>query len=281
MGACTHGTSGWLLRERATGSEAGLAGEAGVAGTGENGAAAGANEAAGAAGAAGEGGAGTAPGPRCPSRFTAQCSPTLIYDNRDKTSSGALFEQAIPDLATTLPCITRDVCDILYRRADEIKKITQITVLVENYDGVSETYGANGESTIRMSSGYMQQVVDAGGDLASELRGILYYQGTNIYQFDGGDGTANSWLVEGVADYVRHAGGFLPDSQRMHGGKYNDGSVTSGFFFIWLDRQYPDFVYELNMSLDPATTTMWTTQAFTDITGQSVDELWTAYQKSF
>ena len=276
MGACTHGTTGWLLQERTgTAAEGGLAGEAG-----EPPSVGGENDA-GAAGIAGDGGAGAAePAPRCPSRFTTQCSPTIIYDNRDKAGSGALFDQAIPDIATTLPCITRDVCDILYRKSDEIRTITQITVLIENFDGVSETYGANGESTIHLSSKYMQQVVDSDGDLASELRGIFYYQDTNIYQFDGGDGTANSWIVEGVANFVRHTGGFLPLSQRMVGGKYDDGGTTTGFFLVWLDQQYPDFVYELNQSLNPATTTMWSSQSFMDITGKSADDSWTAYQKS-
>ncbi len=274
LGACTHGTSGWLLQERAgIGGEGGGAGEAGESSAGASGAAE--------AGAAGEGGGGAVePAPRCPTRFSAQCSPKIIYNNLDTTSSGALFEQAIPDPSTTLSCITQDVCNILYRKADEIRSITQITLLIEDYDGVSETYGSNGESTIHMSSRYMQQVVDSDGDLASELRGILYYQGTNIYQFDGGDGTANAWIVEGVADYVRHTGGFLPDNQRMPGGKYNDGNATTGFFLVWLDTQYTDFVYELNQSLNPATTTMWTTGSFMDITGKSVDDLWAAYQQS-
>lgn len=275
MGACTQGTSGWLLQERAaSGGGGALAGEGGEA---ENAGAAGEST----AGAAGEGGASGAEPPRCPSRFTAQCSPTIVYDNRDQMGSGALFEKAIPDLATTLPCTTRDVCDILYRKSDEIRKITQITVLIEDFDGVSETYGSNGESVIHLSSRYMQTVVDGGGDLSSELRGIFYYHGTNIYQFDGGNGDANSWIVSGVADYVRYTGGFLPLSQRAKGGKYTDGGVTTGFFLLYLDQQYADFVYELNLSLNPATTTMWSTQSFMDITGKSADTLWTAYQKSF
>ena len=92
---------------------------------------------------------------------------------------------------------------------------------------------------------------------------------------------ANAWLVEGVADFVRHSAGFLPDTQRMAGGAYNDGSTTTAFFLIWLDAHYPDFVYELNLSLNPNDGVTWTPQAFLDITGQNVNDLWTAYQASF
>jgi hypothetical protein len=35
------------------------------------------------------------------------------------------------------------------------------------------------------------------------------------------------------------------------------------------------------LSLTPVAGVAWTTQAFSDITGQSVDDLWTAYQASF
>lgn len=274
MGACTQGTSGWLLQERAaSGGGSALAGEGGEA---ENAGASGAST----GGASGESGANGVAPQRCPTRFTAQCSPTIVYDNRDQMGSGALFEKAIPDLATTLPCTTRDVCDILYRKSNEIRKITQITVLIEDFDGISETYGANGESVIHLSSSYMQSVVDGGGDLSAELRGLFYFHGANIYQFDGGNYDANAWIIRGVADYVRHTGGFLPFSERMKGGKYTDGNATTAFFLVYLDQEYADFVYELNLSLNPATTMMWSSQSFMDITGKSVDTLWAAYQKT-
>jgi hypothetical protein len=280
--ACGHGTSGWVLSEAtdASGGAGGVADED----SGSLGTAAGApDSAAGALGEAGMAGAAGEPGVRlrCPTRFASVCAPTVVFDNRDTTASGQLFAQAIPDLATTLPCITRDVCDMLYRKTSEIKNITQITVITEAYDGISETYGSGTEATIHMSTLHMQQVTDAGGNLGDELRGIFYYHGTNIYQFDDGDGTANAWLVEGVADFVRHSAGYLPDSQRMAGGKYNDGFETTGFFFVWLNASYTDFVYSLNASLNPNDMITWTPQAFNDITGKSVDDLWAAYQASF
>ncbi len=282
LAACGKGSSGWVLSEDAVGdggaggqsnqNEAGAAGEGGAVSLGGAG-----------VGEAGQGAAGEAqvlpPGARCPTRFAAVCSPTVVVDNKDQVGSGKLFSAAIEDPSTTLSCITRDTCDILYRKATEIRNVTKITVIIEDFAGVSETYAsAPGEATIHMSSRHLQQVADAHGDVGTEVRGIFYYHATNIYQFDDGNGAANSWLVQGVADYVRHVAGYLSDSQRHAGGAYNDGGDTTGFFLVWLDQKYPDFVYELNASLNPSDSVTWTTQSFADITGQSVDLLWANYQ---
>jgi hypothetical protein len=275
--ACTHGTSGWVLNESPSAS-------GGSSATSDAGfdASAGSPDADSAeAGAAGTTGVLNGPAPRCPTRFESLCSPELVIDNRDTAGSGALFDQAIPDSATTIPCIMRDVCATLYRKTTEIRNLTQLTVIIEDYDGISETWSTGTEATIHMSSRHMQDVVNANQSLSDELRGIFYYHGANIYQLDGGDGVSNAWIVEGVADFVRHSGGYLPDSQRMPGGAYTDGFTTTAFFLVWLDQHYPDFVYELNLSLTPTAGVAWTTQPFTDITGQSVDDLWTAYQASF
>jgi hypothetical protein len=277
--ACTQGTSGWVLSERAAGS-GGASGSADVpdGSTDATLASAGMSDSAeaGSAGAAGEGNFDQS----CPTRFETACNPELVIDNRDLTPQGALFADAIPDPAMTVPCIMRDVCATLYRKTSEIRNITQLTVIIEDYDGISETWATGTEATIHMSSRHMQDIVNAKGSLSDELRGIFYYHGANIYQFDGGDGTTNAWLVEGVADFVRHSAGLLPDDQRQAGGAYTDGFTTTAFFFVWLDAHYPDFVYELNSSLNPSNGT-WTPQAFKDITGQTVDDLWTAYQASF
>ena len=282
LAACGNGSTGWVLSENAT-TDAGAggavpSGDAGAAGDGGA-----VNVGAAGLGEAGQGAAGepqiTPPGDTCPLRFKDVCSPAVVVDNRDEAGSGKLFTAAIDDPSTTLSCITRHTCDILYRKATEIRNMTKINVIIEDFAGVSETYGnAPGEATIHMSSRYLQAVADAHGDVAAEIRGIFYYHATNIYQFDDGNGAANAWLVEGVANYVRHVAGYLPDNQRRAGGAYNDGGTTTGFFFVWLDQKYADFVYELNLSLDPSDSITWTPGAFSDITGQSVDILWANYQ---
>jgi hypothetical protein len=102
-----------------------------------------------------------------------------------------------------------------------------------------------------------------------------------MYQYDDGDGAATAWLVQGVALYVEHSAGYLDDSQRRHGGAYNAGGTTTGYFLVWLDSRYSDFVYELNQSMTPYDPYVWSPQVFADITGQTVDQLWTQYQASF
>ena len=274
LAGCGNGTSGWVLSDRVPpaaidagpeGGASGLGGSAGQAGDD----APGGNTAGGA----------TIGGDRCPARFAALCSPSIVVDNKDAAGSGQLFTTAIDDPSTTLSCITRDVCNMLYRKASEIRNVGQVSVIVEDYDGVSEAWApAPGQAVIHLSSRHLQQVADAHGDVTAELHSIFYYHATNIYQFDDGNGTANAWLISGVANYVRHVAGYMTDSQRKPGGAYNDGGATTGFFFVWLDQKYPDFVYELNLSLDPNDNVAWTTKAFQDITGQSVAVLWADYQ---
>jgi hypothetical protein len=285
LAACGKGTSGWVLNEDArasvtdSGPDASDAGAGGVSAGSEQGGDAGQTGQAVAGGADSGAGSPGVLGDRCPTRFASVCSPTVVVNNLDATASGKLFTDAIADPAATLGCITRDTCDILYLKVSEIRVTTKITITIEDFAGVSETYASNGESVIHISSRYLQQVSDAHGDVGREIRGIFYYHATNIYQYDGGNGTVNSWLVSGVANYVRHVAGYMTDDQRRAGGAYNDGGQTSGFFFVWLDLNYPGFVYGLNMSLDPSSGgTTWTTKAFQDITGQSVDMLWASYQ---
>jgi hypothetical protein len=289
LAACGKGTSGWVLSDRApaaiadSGADAGAGGNlsqggdtSGIAGQGGD---AGQPGEIVTGGATGAGGSVTAIAPRCPTRFEAVCSPSVVVVNNDATASGKLFTDAVSDPSTTLSCITRDTCDILYRKVSEIRNITKITLTIEDFNGISEVGSLGpGEAGIRMSSRYLQQVSDAHGDVGSEIRGLLYYHATNIYQYDDNNGVANAWLTAGVANYVRHTAGYVSDGLRRPGGAYNDGGNTTGFFFIWLDQQYPLFVYELNISLDPNDNVTWTTQAFQDITGQSVDMLWASYQ---
>jgi hypothetical protein len=284
LAACGKGTSGWVLSDRApasiTDGGADAAGSPGVdaGGSSNQGGDAGEPGQVAPGGAAGVGGSVMATAPRCPTRFESVCSPTIAVVNNDPTASGKLFTDTIGDPTTTVSCITRDTCDILYRKVSEIRNITKITVTVEDFNGVSEA-GATGpgEAGIRISSRYLQQVSDAHADVGNELRGLLYYHATNIYQYDDNNGALNSWLVAGIANYVRYVGGYNND-QRQAGGAYNDGGDTTGFFFIWLDQMYPLFVYELNLSLDPNDNVTFTTKAFQDITGQSVDMLWASYQ---
>jgi len=275
--ACSQGTSAWLLRESAqaggAGGTLGGSGEAGASGEAGGGAAGDANE----AGAGGQ----VPAGPRCPTRFAAQCSPKLSLQNLDTGENGQLFPDAIPDPVTTVDCITRDVCNVLFRRASEIRPRDTLHLILEDYDGVSETWSTGTDSTIHMSTRHLRAIADAKGSVEDEIRGILYYHGTNIYQSDDGNGAALLWVVQGVGQYVRHSAGYVSDSARKAGGAYSDGGNTTGFFFIWIDGQYPDFIYALNQSLSPTDNVTWTTQAFTDITGQSVDKLWASYQKTF
>ena len=66
---------------------------------------------------------------------------------------------------------------------------------------------------------------------------------------------------------------------RRPGGNWTDGFETTGYFLDWLTERYPDAVYRLNKSLDPQGRNYWDERAFEYITGQTLPELWNAYQE--
>jgi hypothetical protein len=266
MLACSDGTSGWVLSEVTPSS--------GIGGTVE--------DAAPPDVAAPE----TGPAPEasvdaplsCPTTFSDVCSPEIVVENRDLGGGGILFDQNVPDPQMVLGCVARHVCSILYRNTAEVRPTPRIRVIVENFAGISSTYRGDGEHIVRISSQFLQDTANSNRDVRRAIFGVLYFHGANVFQRDDGNSAPILWLIQGVADYVRHRGGYLSLSQRRPGGSYTDGFSTTAFFLAWLDEQYPDFIYRLNLSLDPADGVTWSVQTFQDLTSKDVDTLWADYQ---
>jgi hypothetical protein len=204
------------------------------------------------------------------------CSPEVTFENRDAAGSGRLFTQLVPDPQGLMSGVVRDVCRLLYRSPDEVPLTRSVHLIVQDFDGVGSASGGQGEAVVRLSSRHMQLVRDSGGDLLSEITGILYYHGANIYQHNAAP-SGDDWVIEGVANYVRERAGYLPLSRRPLGGSYRDGFAHSGFFFVWLDERRPGFVYALNQSLAPSSSP-WSVATFGTLTGSDIDTLWVEYQ---
>ena len=88
------------------------------------------------------------------------------------------------------------------------------------------------------------------------------------------------WVTEGIAGFVRYRSGFTSLADRRPGGSPNEDWKTTGFFFDWLDRMYPDAVYRLNQSLDPDDQRAWSERVFMEISGRDLATLWNDYQRS-
>jgi hypothetical protein len=104
-----------------------------------------------------------------------------------------------------------------------------------------------------------------------------------MYQHDDSDGGGvDGGLIEGIADFVRIRAGYPPYlSQPSPNGNWNDGYTTTAYFLLWVDEQYEDFGYELNLSMSNKDMMTWSPESFRTITGKSVDELWDDYVDSF
>ena len=60
----------------------------------------------------------------------------------------------------------------------------------------------------------------------------------------------------------------------------DEGYAKPAYFLLYVDVKYPNFLYKLNLSLVAGDGKAWTPASFNDITGQTVDNLWTSYVAS-
>ena len=147
--------------------------------------------------------------------------PTIVYINRDADGSGAIFDQYIPDPEEHVAEIAKTVSRILYHEPDEVPLLTKITVVVAYFDGVASKSGDRPEIKIKISSKYLQEFLDSGGDVLYEIDGILHHEITHGYQYDdGGRYSQLSGVIEGVADTVRYYAGYIADTFRHKGGNW-------------------------------------------------------------
>ncbi len=133
-----------------------------------------------------------------------------------------------------------------------------------------------------ISTDHLQNIKNANGDVAAEIKGIVHHEMTHMYQQDDSDGHgADNGLIEGMADTVRFKSGFTPsDAVPNRAGHWNDGYRTTAFFLLWFDTQYDSFIYKLNLSMDSYDGETWTTDTFKTLTGKTVDVLWLDYRDS-
>lgn len=222
------------------------------------------------------GAAGSAGDPSDPTWVQEACTPALSFENRDTTAQGQLFTDAVPDPSEPVWAASHAACRLLYRSASEVKSVTQLSLIVEDYDGVASTQG----TTLRLSTRYLKGQADRGVDLRQEITGILHFGTSLVFQNSGSDAdTATpTWLIVGIADYVRLEAGYIDRSERARGGSYDgSGSRTTAFFLDHLVAKSPTFVVQVNQRLAPAAPA-WSNDVFQTLLGSDIDTLWADYQ---
>ena len=264
----------------ATSSSTGTGGAAGGTASGGVGGVGGASDGGGGSGGHG----GTEPRPPDP-ELDAKCTPGFDLEMLDTDPARqALFLDAVGgDPEALVQDIGRKVCRILYRDAEEVPDSTHLTLRIEYAVGdVAWKAGEGADITVMISTDHLQNLANQGADMATEVIGILFHEMAHMYQHDDHDGDGvDGGLIEGIADFVRIEAGYTPTGAEPSGeGSWNEGYTHTGFFLVWVDDQYDDFVYALNLSMSSEDGKTWTLQSFVDITGKTVDQLWDEYRDS-
>jgi hypothetical protein len=211
---------------------------------------------------------------------------TLDLEDTDPTRQKLFLDAANNDPEGFMQEIGRNVCALLYRKVEEVRDATHLTLHISHAPGEVAWKAGNGaDIEVMISTDHLSNVAGEGRDVAYEVKGILYHEMTHMYQHDDSDGQGGDLdigLIEGIADYVRFSAGYPPDgAQPDPNGNWNDGYRTTAFFLLWLAEAYPDSVYRLNLSMDERDGKTWTKEAFVELTGKSVEDLWQEYRDTF
>jgi hypothetical protein len=216
----------------------------------------------------------------------AKCTPTFTLQLEDTGPKGQIFTDAILEPEAFVQDVGRTVCRILYRKPEEVRDANHLTLIIRDdpdYPGWKS--GDVGDITVMISTGHLADVQAKGGDVTQEIRGILLHEMTHMYQNDDkalGEGTYAQLgnVIEGIADFVRIRAGYPPaGAVPSKSGAWDDaGYWKPAFFLLWIDHQYADFLYRLNLSMTAGDGVAWTPDSITDLTGKSVSDLWTGYQ---
>jgi hypothetical protein len=233
---------------------------------------------------AGTGGAGGGD----PSGLDKACTPKVNLKLEDTGPKGQIFLDAMggspAGVEKTVQQIGRDVCRVLYRNPSEVRPANEIELQIHDYDGVAAKWGDIGKIGVEISTRHIQNVKDMGRDVATEIKGILYHEMTHMYQHD--DKPEGKWsglanYYEAGAEAVRIRYGFAPAGCRPgdKGGNWYDKSYCGGgWWWLWVDTKYPDFIYKLNLQMTGGDGKAWTPEMATPIAGVSLDDLWKQYQ---
>jgi len=216
------------------------------------------------------------------------CTPKFTLKLEDMGPGGQLFLSAMggspAGVEKTVQQIGRDVCRVLYRQASEVRAANEIELQIHDYDGVAGKWGDIGKIGVEISTRHIQNVRNEGRDVGTEIKGILYHEMTHMYQHDDKpegkwSGLANYYEAGAEAVRIRYGlapAGCLPNDK---GGQwYEKNYCGGGWWWLWVDTKYPDFIYKLNVQMTGGDGKAWTPDMATAIAGVSLDDLWKQYQ---
>lgn len=184
---------------------------------------------------------------------------TLVFESQDALFPTDVKQQLINTFFRVYPKMVK---------AYNKKSLRKVQFVIDtSYKGVAAT--SNGR--VVFSAAYMKKHPADIDVVTHEVMHIVQDYGKSVGPW---------WLTEGIADYVRFqfgvdnagAGWSLPEYKASQ--KYSDGYRVTAKFLVWVEQQKKGTIKKMNQLLHDHT---YTQQSWTDLTGKSLDELWTAY----
>ena len=187
----------------------------------------------------------------------------IQFHNEDASIDKSIVKKFVSTIFNTYPKLMKSFNK--NARTDLIVKIDT------SYHGVA--YAQNGAITI--SSNWIHEH-------PTDID-LITHEGMHIIQAYP-DGSGPGWLIEGIADYVRHVFGVDNPSANWYLPQYKDGQhytnsyrVTANFL-VWTTANYDKkLVQKLDHHLREKTYTPSVWQKYTGIT---LDELWKLYEEN-
>ncbi|XP_057493682.1 uncharacterized protein LOC130779144 [Actinidia eriantha] len=199
--------------------------------------------------------------------------------NRAATTPGGIrFTNEIGDEYSrqTLISATDFIWQIFQQTSEtDRKNVPQVSLIIETMDGVA--YTSNNE--IHVSEGY---IGGYSGDVKTEITGVLYHEMTHVWQWDGrgpNQTPVPGGLIEGIADFVRLKANYAPSHwvQPGQGDRWDQGYDVTARFLDYCDSVRSGFVAELNKKSRNG----YSDTYFVDLTGKTVDQLWSDYKAKY
>lgn len=204
--------------------------------------------------------------------------PVLRASNRYRlSSSDPIFNSTIPYFELWMAELERVLTYHLFFNPTDKPNIPFIHLDLQEFDGVAYTQSWNGGKKITLSSSYLRKV--SSNRRYAEISGVVLHEMTHALQYNG-SGQTPSWLIEGIADCCRkksfdpsqYPSGWGPQFQSP-----TVGYAGTAYFLDWIDKTFPNFLRRLNLGMRYN----YSENIFSDITGKSMNTLWSDYKRSY
>ncbi|OVA02045.1 Uncharacterized protein family [Macleaya cordata] len=154
------------------------------------------------------------------------------------------------------------------------KNVHSISLFVSPIDKDIIAYTIRGHH-IHVNVNYL---ADYSGDVKREFTGILYYEITHVWQWNGNENAPVS-LIRGIAAYVRLKANYAPSNwqQAGAGNRWDERSDVTAHFLDYCNSLRSGFVAELNSKMR----TGYSDNFFVELLGKTVDQLWADYKAKY